>query len=627
MSFGPYRLRVVFAGAVLGLMFQALPVAAEVAGERASAEIAVNERAQPVTQLTRATLLAPAGPHEVHLPYHWDREQGPRAGAAEFELHFDAPDRASEPWGVYFSRVGNRAELHINGQLLAQLGELGDHNGADYKKSPQYVPIPPGLLVAHNRLNVRIAADASRHAGLAAVHVGPATEAYRLYREDYTWRMAPSLAITFLSSLVGAGALLLWFTQAEPGSNGWMRRDPLYLCAAAAELFWAVRMGDVALEHPPLSWPLWSLAVTAAFAGWMCCMALFSMHVAGWQVRPAARRMRIALAVLFASSVACSWLASALGRPWIFTAWLGAANVGFAGYSLFYLGFALRRRQTAQLLVGVAGVVNVAVGVRDWVTVRVSGGYADSTWIRYSSVLFALALGYIVLSRFREARVQARDLMHTLQDRVTQRERELEASYGQLEILAREQGRTNERVKILKDLHDGVGAHISSAIRQLQSGRADGAAVLETLRDSLDQLKLSIDALGTPPGDVGALLANLRYRLEPRFAGSDLRLCWQVEPLEPIARLDAQAMRHLQYMLLGALSNVLQHAQAQNLIIQARQGPQGTLLRIVDDGRGFDAAQPRRGGLRAMQERAAAIGATLELTSRPGCTAVDVWVA
>jgi len=585
-------------------------------------------RAQPVAQLDRATLAAPAGPREVVLPYNWDREQGRRAGQAEFELRFDAPARAGEPWGLYFPRVGNRAELRINGQLLAQLGELDDRNGADFKKAPQYVAIPPGLLAAQNRLSVRIAADAGRHAGLAAVHVGPAAAAYRIYRDDFMWRIVPSLAITFLSGLVGAGALLLWFTQADPGSSGRMRRDPLYLCAAAAELAWALRVGDAVLEHPPLPWPLWSLVVTAAFAGWMCCMALFSVYVAGWQARPAARRLRVALAVLFASSVTCSWLASALGQPWIFTAWLGTANLGFAGYSLFYLGAALRRPQTtAQLLVGVAGVVNVAVGARDWLTVRVSGGYADSTWIRYSSVLFGLALGYVVLSRFREARTQARDLTHTLQERVAQRERELEASYGQLEAMAREQARANERTKILKDLHDGVGAHISSAIRQLQSGRADSAAVLDTLRDSLDQLKLSIDGLGTPPGDIGALLANLRYRLEPRFAGSDLRLHWQVEPLEPIARLDAQAMRHLQYMLFEALSNVLQHAQAHTLAIQASQGPEGTLLRIVDDGRGFDAAQPQHRGLRAMRERAAAIGATLQLTSEPGCTAVELRMA
>jgi len=58
-----------------------------------------------------------------------------------------------------------------------------------------------------------------------------------------------------------------------------------------------------------------------------------------------------------------------------------------------------------------------------------------------------------------------------------------------VEQLAREQERTAERTRILRDMHDGVGAHISTAIRQLESGRATAGEVLHTLRDSLDQLQ------------------------------------------------------------------------------------------------------------------------------------------
>ena len=39
-----------------------------------------------------------------------------------------------------------------------------------------------------------------------------------------------------------------------------------------------------------------------------------------------------------------------------------------------------------------------------------------------------------------------------------------------------------------------------------------------TLRESLDHLKLSIDAMNLPGGDVNALLASLRYRLQRRIA-------------------------------------------------------------------------------------------------------------
>ena len=93
-----------------------------------------------------------------------------------------------------------------------------------------------------------------------------------------------------------------------------------------------------------------------------------------------------------------------------------------------------------------------------------------------------------------------------------------------------------------------------------------------------------------------ALLANLRYRLEPRFAASDIELQWDVDVMEPVARLDSQGMRHLQFMLFEALSNVLQHAAATVLRIEASATDGGAVLRIVDNGRGFDVTAPPRKG-------------------------------
>ena len=101
--------------------------------------------------------------------------------------------------------------------------------------------------------------------------------------------------------------------------------------------------------------------------------------------------------------------------------------------------------------------------------------------------------------------------------------------------------------------------------------------MLQTLRDSLDQLKLSIDAINLPPGDITALLANLRYRLEPRLRACGIELEWAVEQLAPLARLDAGAMRQLQFMLFEAISNVMQHARASRLRIEAQQTAQASI--------------------------------------------------
>jgi signal transduction histidine kinase len=165
-----------------------------------------------------------------------------------------------------------------------------------------------------------------------------------------------------------------------------------------------------------------------------------------------------------------------------------------------------------------------------------------------------------------------------------------------------------------------VGAHLSAAIRQLQSGQTEPDELLVLLRDSLDQLKLSIDSIRLPPGDVGALLAALRHRLEPRFAALGLALEWAVDELPPLARLDDQAMRLLQYLLFEAISNVLQHAHASVLRVEAAMRGAVLHLALADNGRGYDAARPPR----ALAERARALGARLTVESRPGRTVVQL---
>ena len=72
------------------------------------------------------------------------------------------------------------------------------------------------------------------------------------------------------------------------------------------------------------------------------------------------------------------------------------------------------------------------------------------------------------------------------QAQAREEQRRLNAELRATRVLLAESARVNERTRILRDLHDGVGSHISAAIRQLQSGRASNDEVLQTLRDALD---------------------------------------------------------------------------------------------------------------------------------------------
>lgn len=558
----------------------------------------------------------------VDLSYHWDRQHHGRPGLASFDLPFRLDAAPETPWGIFIPRVGNVFEVQLNDALLQVYGDLGRENSADYAKAPIYVPVPGRLLrQGENHLQIRLRADTARRGGLSRVVIGPAAPVRNeLFESAYAWRFTGSVLLVAFSLVVGGIALGLWLTQVEAQGPGGPRRDGIYLWVALAEFCWAVRVADGTVAEPPLPWGAWGVLMAACYAGWSASAMMFCFHLSGWARNPRLQWLRWPLGGMVLGTVLASSLALQREEPLWLTGWLAVEIVFVAGFVGAFFVATVRRPNVEQWLVAGAALLSVAFGARDWLVIRLSDAYGETTWVRYSSVFFGVALLLIVLRRFHAATVQSRGWVTALADRVAQRERELAATYAELEAAARDQARTHERERILRDMHDGVGSHISSAIRQLQSGQTSSGDLLRTLRDSLDQLKLSIDSIHLPPGDVGALLAAARYRLEPRLAAAGIELEWAVDELAPVERLDAQAMRQLQFLLFEAISNVLQHAQARVLRIEADMQGSTLRLRVIDNGRGFDATQPPR----ALAERAGAIGAGLAVESRPGRTVVQL---
>jgi signal transduction histidine kinase len=573
------------------------------------------------------------------LPYNWDIRNAGQHGAAVFDLHFEVAELPVEPWGVYLPSVGNAYDVLLNDTLLQRQGDLANPNGADYSKVPRFVVISPNLLQHSNVLRIHIRVDAERRGGLSEVYVGPQQEALSVYQHSYNWRGNGSLVVVAFSLAVGLLALGLWATQIDLLHPDKPRRDALYLFAALAELCWTLAVGDALIETPPLPWPWWSAVPAAGAAAWACNIQLFSIEVAGWRTLPFVTWFRRWLIFLIALSAVLPLWAAGWEQPAALTAWHVALAATFLGFGARFLWSALGPANWAHRLVAAALLLNLLVGIWDLCNFRIFPDFPDNSLLRFSSLFFGISLGCIVIMRFRTASRGASSLMNTLSASIAAKERDLRATYERLEVQAREQERIAERGRVLRDMHDGVGAHITLAIRQLQSDMANHAPsehgeVLHTLRDALDHLKLTIDAINLPPGDITALLANLRYRLEPRMAASGIALVWDVDLLQVENQLESQAMRHLQFMLYEALSNVVQHAKATVLRIEAHAQPLGPdptqhciFIRVVDDGQGFDAQGMRRKGLASMFVRASAIGAQLSIESQPGCTVVQIQLA
>ncbi len=560
----------------------------------------------------------------VQLPYHWDSHHPGERGSAVFSATFDLAQTPSEPWAMQLPKVGNAFEVILNGSRLEVCGDFDEQDATDCSLVPRHLPLGSPLRAGTNHLAIAIRADRARDAGVSTIVLGPAGTIRDDAERRYNWLVVSTTTVAAFSLGVGMLSLGLWRSRAAVPDDAMRSDRGLFLYAALAELAHAAAAGASLVASPPLPWPWWGAIWKTMLGASICLTTLFCAETVGWGATRHGRRLRRWLAALLLAGPAMTYAALDVGTTWTLTLWYAALGSTVACFAALFVARSIRGATLEHRLLSIAIVVNVAAGLHDFYVMQSASEYLHVTMLVYSSILFDLTLGTILILRFRAANAQVGALMRSLAGRVAQRERELGESYRQLEQLARRQERTAERSSILRDMHDGVGAHLSMALRQIESGHLTKEDLGPPLRDALDQLKLTIDNVNLPAGDVASLMGNLRYRLGSRIESSGIRLHWNVDPLTPVERLDAQAMRQLMFILFEAISNVLQHSGASELRIEAREVDGSVQVQVVDNGVGFDVASTSESGLLNLKGRAERIGARLEIQSVPGRTRVEL---
>ena len=152
-----------------------------------------------------------------------------------------------------------------------------------------------------------------------------------------------------------------------------------------------------------------------------------------------------------------------------------------------------------------------------------------------------------------------------------------------------------------------------------------------TLHPHCDILRDTLDTTLDSVRDVSALLnprqlssqgleASLRAHLLRALENSDVH--WSLECQQRLGGIGEAVTMAAFRITQEAVTNVLRHARAHNLLIRLKRMPEGLRLSIKDDGIGFEpthvAGLRGHGGIAGMQERIAALQGRLEVISQPG---------
>lgn len=186
----------------------------------------------------------------------------------------------------------------------------------------------------------------------------------------------------------------------------------------------------------------------------------------------------------------------------------------------------------------------------------------------------------------------------------------------------------NERHRLSRELHDDIGQLLTAA--KLQSDwlkrrmpeelQGQCSVLCDTLEETLAKVR-DVSAILNPRQLTSlGLEASLRAHLLKTLANTSVH--WSLECHQRLTGIPEEMAVAAFRITQEAVTNILRHAQAKNLLVCLQRLPQGLSLSIRDDGQGFaPATDPGREGQRGMagmSERINQLGGTLTVTSEPG---------
>ncbi|MFP3881318.1 MAG: GAF domain-containing protein [Actinomycetota bacterium] len=194
---------------------------------------------------------------------------------------------------------------------------------------------------------------------------------------------------------------------------------------------------------------------------------------------------------------------------------------------------------------------------------------------------------------------------------------------ARLQTRLRQMAVVEDRQRIARDLHDSVIQDIFAVGLSLQ-----GLGTRVSDQQISDQIDSFIDTLDRTVNKLRRYVFELREDVVPTIGLDDkiqalvarmgsaypTRVELSVEPLESYDSDD-----ELVLLITEALSNALRHADAEKISVDVAQEEEDIVVRVTDDGVGFDPAEIEAGmGLANMRARVLSLDGTLEFHGEPG---------
>lgn len=195
-------------------------------------------------------------------------------------------------------------------------------------------------------------------------------------------------------------------------------------------------------------------------------------------------------------------------------------------------------------------------------------------------------------------------------------------------VEARSRAVVEERKHLSRELHDSVSQALfgivlgTLAIKNAlpaDSGAAEAVDyVLHLAESGLAEMRTLIFELRPESLESEGLIACLQKQVDALAKRYKISVCLDSCQQEPL--LDLPVKHEVYRLIMESLHNIVKHARANHCSVLLENLPGEYLVKVEDDGAGFDlAAVPHnRVGLSSMRERVAQLGGRLQIDTAPG---------
>ncbi len=528
---------------------------------------------------------------------------------------------ADLPLAVHYSAyIGpfEKTVVYADGERAGATDPTADNKW----NQPFFLTIPARLTPPGEPAEILLAIDCVFGAlgcGSPRIFVGPQPAVQRIFEANRFWRLDGPRIGSIAMLMLGGFALLFWLGRPK---------EVVYPLFAAASVVWFVRtLHYYLVDYPGADYPdhpAWFWSITVQSISWLMVIVYIFAFRLNEQRYP---RIERGLLVLAAAG-------TIIGMPPVgFDGWLSGylthvmQTVIALGVTTFITVSAVRRFTREHMVLALGLWINIALGIHDMLLQGWFINIEHFFLMPYGAITLFAAFLYAVVRKYAAAIEEVESLNESLERRLAQRQAELQLSYDKLRTIERHQAEAAERQRLMREMHDGLGSSLMSSLAMVEQGRLDQAGVARMLRECVDDLKLTIDSLEPMGDDLLTLLATLRYRIGSRLEAAGLVLEWKVNDLPPLPWLNPAASLHVLRILQESLTNVVKHAGATRIRVETSANDREVFVRVIDNGKGFDASAPRSAlgrGLMNLERRAQQIGGRVAIHSDAHGTSVEL---